>query len=338
MAKRASRTVPVVNSHQPRRGLRFFPVTLRFANFLAPSVLVLLASCGPKPAAPDTENVALVESVAIPRDRLVDAWSKRAQSAGTNLPASTVLSDLVDAEAAFLQAQRSGFLDRPDIKAAMRSYAVARFKEERHSKWLPQPEPTEQEVREAYAERRDRFVRPPAANIAILFLQTPRTATAAKRQESLQLLNRWRSETLAAKDPAKSFAELVATHSSDAGTRYRRGELGWLTSDQMAQWLPKEAVASAMALASGAISQPVEAPDGFYLLRALGQRPAQARPYDEAAPILRHQLREERRQASETRFREEIRGGLVIRTNLQLLQSLTLTNKPPSAPPALPKG
>jgi hypothetical protein len=317
-------------------------------RYVAASALVLFGvlvgivgsspGCSGKSPQPDPNAVAFVEGIPIHRDRLLESWTKRAQGAATPVPSSTVLADLVDTEAAYQQAQRSGFVERPDVKAALRNFVVARYKEDKYAALLSLPEPPETEVREAYAMRREHLVKPPAVNLALLFLQVPRTATPEKRGEALQLLTGWRERIASAKDPAKAFAELVAAHSSDTATRYRRGELGWLTAEQMVQRLPKELITSAMALTNGVLSQPLQAPDGFYLLRCLGQRPGQIRPYEEVANLLRHDLREERRRASEQRFREEIRAGLVIRTNVTLLESLILTNKPAQPPPSMPKG
>jgi parvulin-like peptidyl-prolyl isomerase len=281
--------------------------------------------------------VAEVGGTPVTQPQLLLAWERRQRAVATNLPAAAVLGDLVDEAAAFTQAQRLGYLDRPDIQGAIRQLVVARYRDSR-AVTNPAPiEPAEAEVRAAYAARSNTFVRPASLNLAILRHDLPKRAAPEKREEARRLVDGWRAEIAAAPDPAAAFAALTVQRSADAATRYRRGEVGWAGPDELRRRLPPEVVSAAESIEPGALSAPIETDQGFYLVRLLGRRPPEVRPFEEMEPVLRHRLREQNRQAAEASFRAAVRAGLEIRTNFALLDTLVLTNRAgTNRPPAMP--
>ena len=301
------------------------------------SLALLAASCGKRPPAPDPEIVARVGDTAITRAQVLRAWERR-QRGTAPLAAATVLADLVDEAAGYAQAQRSGFLDKPETQIALRQWVTSRYREEAYRELTASPEPSERELRDAYAEHTNSFVRPPVLNLAVILHEVPRTATAEKRAEARQIVAGWRADILAATNASRAFGQAASAHSDDSATRYRRGEIGWLSHAELAARLAPEVVAAAATQESGALSEPLAGPKGFYLVQVLGRRGAEVRPFAEVAPILRHQLREAKRLTSETQLRVALRSGLDIRTNLDVLSTLTLTNRPATLPATMPKG
>ena len=309
---------------------------------LVPALLaVILTACTwgcRKPEPPPPTWVAMVESTPIEPSQVYQAWQRRQRGNMTNLTAQTLLVELVDEIAAFEQARRAGFLDRPEIQAAIRQLVVAKYREAQQTNNPTPIEPSEADLRDIYAQKTNLFVRPPALNLAIIQHEVPRTATPEKRLEASQAVIAWRREILAAPDPAKAFGTLAAERSADRATRYHRGELGWLTLDELRQRVGPEVVAAVDGLAVGAVAEPVEAPGSVFLVRLIGRRPAEVKPFAEMEPLLRYQVREERRTKAEAGFRAASRSGLTIRTNEALLATLALTNRPAlSPPPNMPK-
>ena len=298
---------------------------------------LLAAACGKRPPAPDPEIVARVGDTAITRAQVRQAWERR-QRGTAPLAAATVLADLVDEAAGYAQAQRSGFLDKPETQIALRQWVTSRYREETYRDLAAAPEPADRELRDAYAEHTNAFVRPPALNLAVILHEVPRTATAEKRAEARQIVAGWRADILAATNASRAFGQAASAHSDDSATRYRRGEIGWLSHAELAARLAPEVVAAAATLDSGALSEPLAGPKGFYLVQVLGRRGAEVRPFAEVEPTLRHQLREAKRLTSEAQLRLALRRGLDIRTNLTLLNTLTLTNRPAIQPSTMPKG
>ncbi|MEI6567236.1 MAG: peptidyl-prolyl cis-trans isomerase [Verrucomicrobiota bacterium] len=313
----------------------FSPQTLGIAT--AAGLVLLAASCSKRPPANDPEIVAQVGGTAITRAQLLQAWERRGRGT-TNIQAATVLIDLVDEAAGYAQAQRSGFLDKPETQVALRHWVASRYREEAYHELITSPEPADREVRAAYAEHTNSFVRPAALNLAVILHEVPRTATAEKREEARQIVAGWRAEILASTNVGRSFGRAASAHSDDSSTRYRRGESGWLSHAELGARLAPEVVAAAARQETGSLSEPLAGPKGFYLVQVLGRRDAEVRPFVEVEPTLRHQLRESRRLTSETQLRVALRSGVDIRTNLDVMNTLTLTNRPTTPPPGMPKG
>lgn len=290
-----------------------------------------------KPEPPPPTWVALVAESPIEPAALLQAWQQQQRATPTNLPAEIALGRLVDELAAYEQARRQGLLTNPEMQAAIRQLVVARYREAQQTNHLVPLEPTEGELRDLYAMQTNAWVRPLALNVALILLESPRTALPEKRQEARQTVAGWRQEILAGADPAKAFGAMAGERSADRATRYRRGELGWLTLVELGSRLGMDAVAAAEPLAVGALSEPVMTEQGVYLLRLVGRRPAEVKPFAEVEPLLRHRVREERRAQAETRFRREAHQGLTIRTNLPALHNLALPSSPANPPPAMPK-
>jgi hypothetical protein len=283
--------------------------------------------------------VAEVGDVAITRAQLLVAWERRAKTHPTNVHPSAVLSELVDDAASYVRARNEGFLDRPEVQTALRQLVVSRYREACLATNATSIEPSDDDVRVAYESQTNALVRPPAFNVAIFLHEVPRRATPEKRREARERVEGWRAEILRASDPAAAFASLVAQRSADTATRYRRGEVGWTSTDEFQRRFPVEVVTAAMALRPGDTSEVVETSQGLYLLRLLGQRPASVRTFEEAEPQIRHRLREHNRFAREASVRSAARMGIEIRTNATLLASLAASRPPQqdavSAPSAM---
>lgn len=282
--------------------------------------------------------VAEIGGVPVTQAQLQSAWERRQRGSTTNLPSVSVLSDLVDEAAAYAQAQRSGFMERPEIQNAIRQLIVAKYREAQQATNQASLEPVDRELRAAYVERTNLFVRPASLNVGVIVHEVPRTATPEKREEARQQVARWRQEILASTNVNRAFGQAAGSYSADSTTRYRRGEVGWLSHAELSVRLAPEVVTAASEMKEGSISEPIATPRGFYLIQLLGKRAAEVRPYAEMESTIRYQMREARRLAAETQFRTAIRSGLEIRTNMTLLNSLSLTNRPPSPPPVMPKG
>ena len=186
------------------------------------------------------EVVAEVGGLPITREQFLLAWERRVRINPTNAHAPAVLSDLVDDAATFVRARDEGFLDRPEMQVALRQLVVSRYREAILSTNTSPIEPTETAVRAAYESQTNAFVRPPALNAAIFFHDVPRRATAEKRQEARERVEGWRKEILGAGDPGAAFAAMVTQRSADNATRYRRGEVGWTSSEEFKRRYPPE--------------------------------------------------------------------------------------------------
>ena len=172
----------------------------------------------------------------------------------------------------------------------------------------------EEQARALYAANTNRFVRPEAWNVAWIRVEAPRKATEEKKAQAMERARalKQRAEKECAGMP--HFGPLAAEASADASTRYRGGELGWMRMSQMASRLDGAVVAAVRGMGTaGAVSEPVLAEDGIYVLKLMGRRPAQMRSFDEVRPQLDHELATRGRREREERWSRWCREGVEVR-------------------------
>jgi parvulin-like peptidyl-prolyl isomerase len=117
--------------------------------------------------------------------------------------------------------------------------------------------------------------------LANLFKRVPPGATAAERQAVRQRAEELRRQILAGAD----FADL-ARRESDSQTRFRGGRMGVARPGQ----LPPQLEKVAFGLGEGQLSEVLEQPDGFTLIKCLHVIPERTMPVDEARQKLRRHL------------------------------------------------
>jgi hypothetical protein len=101
------------------------------------------------------------------------------------------------------------------------------------------------------------------------------------------------------------FAEAARTYSEDPRGRIAGGDLGWHNREGSA--LPPAVIDAAFTLEVGTLSQPIETPEGWYLLRVDGAEPE---PADELLLLrlrqdLQQRLRERMLAEANIRFAED---------------------------------
>ncbi|MBZ4420265.1 peptidylprolyl isomerase [Myxococcus sp. RHSTA-1-4] len=155
---------------------------------------------------------------------------------------------------------------------------------------------TDAEVAEAYAARRDDFVRPEAVRVSHVFLAAPRSdaaRVAAARQRAEGLLAR--AKALPAGDFA-AFGQLAREHSEEPRTAPLDGDLRFLSEDALATTYGPEVAAAVRALTpEGALSGVVQTEAGLHLLKLRARRPALNLSLDDVREELRVRLEGEKR-------------------------------------------
>jgi len=307
-----------------------------FAPLVGLVAWLLISGCGSEePSKPSSDPVvAEVDGRVIRSSRLEWEVRRRSGDARNRVDPRMVLDEMVDLEAAYSKASRSGFLETPEMTRAMMLMVVQRYREQREQLHPAVPALDAERVSEVYRSQSDRFTRPPMVNLAVIRVEIPRKAAPEKRFEALAkssaLIDRAHREL----PGIGNFGSLAAEVSSDQSTRYRGGELGWISIEELSKRLPPEVAKAGLSLAKeGEISAPVAAEDGFYLLRLVGRRGPILRPLDEVRPQIEHELILESKRRSERAWAEESRSGLRIRIDEEVLGRV---KQPIPAPPPAP--
>jgi peptidyl-prolyl cis-trans isomerase C len=269
------------------------------------------------------------------KDDLEAERGRRGPSIGTQ----QIVDEWIRFQATLIKAQAAGYDRDPELRAQWERFLVSRFQEDALAKREKAAlEITESELRDHYKEHAEDFRIPEAVRLSVLFVQSARQATAAKRQElageveALQLK--------AATMDATGFGELIRLRSEDQSTRYRDGDVGWLVDGVTeTHWEPPVLKAAYKLRHPGDLSPVVETDKGFYIIRLREHRPSNLLPFDEVKDRLRHLLTQRRLREQQDQFTREMRAGLDIRVNQPLINSLTpqAVATEPSAPP-LPGG
>lgn len=308
--------------------------------------LCFLCSCGdPKPKLQSDSptrsraqgELAQVGNTVITEEMFRAEWAHRHKNGGASGEPSEkerleVLEALVSQEAIWAKARAEGFDRSPEMLARIKSLVVGAYRES-HAK-SPSSEISEVDLQAQYEIQKARLLRPAAVRAAAILLAVPRSASAAKRMEIKAKAENIAQLAFHADDAG--FADLARQHSEDQATRFRGGELGWLTRDSVGRDTKLFDALTALP-APGGLSNVVETSIGFQVGRLLQKRGPGPRPFAEVREQLRHQVQAARRTQAQEDFQQSLKRGLAIEVDHNRLAAMNLIATP-SAPPSLPGG
>jgi peptidyl-prolyl cis-trans isomerase C len=150
-----------------------------------------------------------------------------------------------------------------------------------------------------YEKNPDKFQQPEAVHASHVLITVAEGAApavkAAARAKAADVLKQARAGV--------DFAKLARTYSDD-GSKQRGGDLGFFPKGQMVPAFE----AAAFALAPNQISDIVESPFGFHVIKVIEKRPAQSVPFAEVAPRIEQYLRQEQQQEKTKAFVDQLRA------------------------------
>ncbi len=159
--------------------------------------------------------------------------------------------------------------------------------------------PSEAELRADYEANRAGYIRPRRWLLRNIFLSAPAGAGANR-----EAVRRRAIELHARAAAADDFAALAEQY-SESTTKARKGRIGWVTLERLQ---PKVAEAVAP-LAEGGLSEVIETPEGFTILKCFGIRPAGATPFEEMRAQRESVLTVERLTKRREALLAELRGA-----------------------------
>lgn len=146
----------------------------------------------------------------------------------------------------------------------------------------PADYPSETELTEAYEAGRESFKQPRSFRLAQIFIaEAPEAETRLKEIRSLL------------KAPQADFGKIARSHSQEAVSAARDGEIGWVAEAQIEPELRNQVTD----LKLFAISEPVRLKDGWHILKLLDAREAYTPTLVQLRPQLIKQLRQEKQRS-----------------------------------------
>lgn len=161
----------------------------------------------------------------------------------------------------------------------------------------PQTNVTEEQVRERYESSKDQLGTPTQVTASHILLETREEAEAVKAEL----------------DGGADFAELAREKSQDPGSKDNGGELGTFGSGSFQNPAFEDA---ALALEVDGVSDVVESPSGFHIIKVTDKQEGVAPTFEEQAETLRNQLVLEEAQPLIEPWFQEIREKATIRNTL----------------------
>ena len=155
-------------------------------------------------------------------------------------------------------------------------------------------QPSEDELRKAYAEEAARYTRPEKRRASHILIAVAANAAKEEVERAQGRIRELERQARAGAD----FAALAGKHSQDPDSAAKGGDLGEIGRGV----LPKELEAAIYVLRPGAISQPVRTEFGFHLAKLTGFTPEARKPLHEARKELTDLVRKRR---GEEHFLEE---------------------------------
>lgn len=250
-----------------------------------------------------------------------------------------LLQDMIDHQVLVQKAQKLGLENDPDIRRTYENLLVGRLRARELQNALDAVDVSDAAIRQYYDTHRDEFGIPAKMRIAVLV----RTVRSSNREEIAESLRLVRKELEGLPDNTVGFGALAISNSEDQVSRYRGGDMGWLTVGQSHPRLPDEVLEAAGKLAEpGQLTDIVDTRSGLYLVRLIDRKDAALKPLEQVAGVIRRTLTREKEQAVERDFLEAMRHGIETKVNRQVLQRAaapyiqTARDAQPEQPPALP--
>jgi peptidyl-prolyl cis-trans isomerase D len=145
---------------------------------------------------------------------------------------------------------------------------------------------TDKEIEEYYQANRDsKFHKPKEVKARQILIRIPPGTDAKQKSDAQMRANRILTEARSGKD----FAQLAKQESEDS-TAAKGGELGWVTQEQ----LPSPLAKIAFSLAKGEISNVIETPRGFHIVKVEDIRDEKTQSLKEATVEITQALKKEK--------------------------------------------
>lgn len=314
--------------------------SVRAALFLVGSTLILPGCYKQKSIVSlSTNEVAIVGTRVITSEAFQNELSRRAHLSPDRYASpgekQALLEEMIRFEALYQKALAAGYNQDPEIAASLKRMIAAKYQADQLAR-LTRPEVTSKDIADYYRNNAERFGTPEQVRVALIELKVPRTATPEKRAEAAKQAESILAEARASAVPDSTFGLLAQNHSEDQASRYRGGDIGWLTAgDTNAPWDPAVLEAAFKLAEPGDLAPVVSTPEAFYLVKLVERQPAHLRPFEKVKDGIAYLVARQKQQQQLDEFYTVLKQGLKIQTNQTLLESIRVPvtqSQPPGVP------
>jgi peptidyl-prolyl cis-trans isomerase C len=151
-----------------------------------------------------------------------------------------------------------------------------------------------------YQQNPDKFQQPERVRASHILIRTEENADAKAKEAAKAKA----TDVLKQVKSGKDFAALAKQHSQDPGSAVQGGDLGFFQQGQMVGAFER----AAFALKPGEVSEIVETPFGFHIIKMAEKQSARTVPLDEVKPQIEQFLQNQQRQQKTQAFIESLKS------------------------------
>jgi len=296
---------------------------------------MLVAGCGREVArtdapASDDKVLAVVGEQKVTEADFCRQWERRMPGNDSAAAREQVLEELINRAALLETARREGVDQDPEIAAEIERLMIARLRETKLQPQMQSLSVSDEELKAYYdAHRETKFTEAARVRAAVLWFD-------AQGQEPL--VERFRPRLQAVRDQVLAdaaafpvtggFGELAIANSEHRASRYKGGDLGWLTESDASfagsdGWGGAVRAIAKSLSAPGDVSELVERPEGLFMVRLIERRPAEVTDFANVKEQIKKELLAERRKELDERFQTDARAQLAIQRDAAALAALS---------------
>jgi parvulin-like peptidyl-prolyl isomerase len=307
-------------SMDPRSGSAF--------QVLAMACVLSLSGCK-RPEGPDFAN-----AVAVAGDPTISLSQWRAELAHRGNPADAkerdaILRQMIRTELLVQRAQEAGMDKDPEVQQRWRRL-LATVYEERFAGKTNATIPSVA-VEAYYKEHSADFAMPERWRVSGILVKVPPKATPERRAV---IEKQARTLTERIQSAPETLAKLALQNSEDPGTRYRRGDLGWLSEAELATRLGTNAVGLVKNGATNTVFDPIISETSCWIVRLDDHQPSQPKALSAVSDLIQYRLAQTARAKAEAAFEDSLKQGK--RVEILPIGQKEL-NPGAQSPPSLPR-
>jgi peptidyl-prolyl cis-trans isomerase C len=224
-----------------------------------------------------------------------------------------------------LEKARELALDQdPELRRQWENLLIGRLRESEIEAKLGEVVVTDDEIRDHFEKNESSFSRPAQVHLALLYLPISPRAGEEDRAAVRQRMEEARALALELAEDERGFGSHAMTHSEEATSRFKGGDIGWLEAGATASRWPDEVVKAGFALKEkGDLSEVFEAGDGIYLLKKVDSREPAVRSLDgRLRSSLEAAILKQKRSTLEADLLESWRASTPVKRHEDVLKTL----------------
>jgi hypothetical protein len=330
----------MIHRINPRPDCPIFRRIHRLAVCASAAGIVLAASCergsapvSNEPAQPDDPVAIEIGDHKVRLGELqaeIDFLREKHNPSAAN--ADVFLAASIERRVALAKALDLGLDHDPELRRQWENLLIGRLRETEIESKLRQTAVTDAEIEDYFQRHKATYSSPARLHLALLFLSVPARADDAARAAVRERMEQARTIALDLPENTRGFGEHAMTYSEEATSRFKGGDIGWLEAGASAYRWPEEVVDAGFALENpGDLSEVIETPGGFYLLKKLDAREPTVRSLDgRLRATLGNALLKEKRATLEADLKRQWKTAHPVTTHDEQVASLKFHE--PAAP------